>query len=133
MKHEMKVGNGSLVVDPESKYPKWDALDMYKSFGGMIPQWINYNNPDPMYKQVINAYPFYSHEAEGGVMDRETLRYKYPGDPEMVPLIVFRRTVARLDLTSFEDILVIYESGFVGGFFNGVGGENEQHGFTRMD
>ena len=85
--------------------PEWIPLHGSLQAGhlGMIPYWLDTDNPAPAQTQLGNAYQGGWHPFEGFKLGKN-LTLKYPGDPPLFPL-------AGCNLR--DEIILVYECSWV--------------------
>lgn len=73
-----------LIIDPNKKYKQADP-DALRDAMGILPLWVDDQDPRPAKEQFEEKYQFGCFPMTGGTVDEEGT-FWYPGDPPMPPI-----------------------------------------------
>jgi len=126
MKETLVMNGTEIIIDPMNIHPTDSGEAVMTVYGGIIPSFLDFTDERPLYEQATTEYNFYLGDFEFGKIDRETFIASYPGDPDLLPMVIFKRQIP-----NSTDIFVIYKFGFVAGFY--TKGNEEVKRTCRMD
>lgn len=132
-KAEINVNGCVITIDPTDKNPHMNPAEIFSRYTGLIPQWLDMSNNKPMYVQATEGYEYYMKDMDGGIVNRKSLEYAYPGDPTLPPMVIFKRVIELHDGSHTEDIMVVYDMAFVAGIYKDSQESEETIRITRMD
>lgn len=96
-------------VDPLNKHGHRNAA-LIQELVGIIPTFINSNDPRPFKEQALENYGMATGEITGGTTNVSGC-YSYPGDPDLYPLFTISRREKRAGWP--DEILFIYDFAIV--------------------